>query len=230
MKTLLFGVALGLFFALPTGSPLNTCGIARATSRSQATAASASKPTVYVSDFEIDVLPVRADRSTALPPASQGAAQAEEAARKQVASHLVDRMTANLILSLQNAGYTAVRLKPGDARPNEGIRIRGLFAEIDKENHWRRAVIRSGSDSGKIQALVGVANLAKPDQVLYEIAPLPGNESKPGAVITLSPYVPLVKFDFDKDAPEEEFQKTAARIVNDLTALLNANPAAASPR
>jgi hypothetical protein len=48
-------------------------------------------------------------------------------------------------------------------------------------------------------------------------------------VITLSPYVPLAKFDLDKDAPEEAFQKTAARIVSDLTALLNANPAAASP-
>jgi hypothetical protein len=47
-------------------------------------------------------------------------------------------------------------------------------------------------------------------------------------VITLSPYVPLAKFDFDKEAPDDAFQKTAAHIVNDVTVLLNANPAAVS--
>jgi len=76
--------------------------------------------------------------------------------------------------------------------------------------------------------VVSVANLAKPDQALYEIANLPGNENKPGAVITLSPYVPLTKFDVSKDADEVVFKSIAARIVNDLTALLNANPSAIS--
>jgi len=108
------------------------------------------------------------------------------------------------------------------------VRIRGLFAEIDNENHWCRAVIRTASDSGKMEALVSVANLAKPDQALYEIANVPGNENKPGAVITLSPYVPLTKFDLSKDANEDVFRRLAARIVNDLTTLLNANPAAMS--
>jgi hypothetical protein len=193
--------------------------------------ATSDKPPVYVSDFGLDVLPANADSNTSTatpPPPPQTAAKQAEEARKQ-ASRLVDRMAANLVLALQKAGYTAVRLRPGDARPDHGLRIRGLFAEVDNQNHWRRAVIRSGSDSGKIQVLVSVANLTRPDQALYEIAHLPGNESKPGAVITLSPYVPLAKFDLDKDAPEEAFQKTAARIVNDVTALLDANPAAVSP-
>ena len=188
------------------------------------------KPTVYVSDFDLDVLPLDAARnpSTATPsPASADARKQADGARKQ-AAHMVDLMAANLVQALQKAGYTAVRLHAGDARPDHGVRIRGIFAEVDKENHWRRAVIRSTADSGKIQALVSVANLDKPDQALYEIANLPGNANKPGAVITLSPYVPLAKFDFDKDAPEEAFQKTAAHIVNDVTALLNANPAAVS--
>jgi hypothetical protein len=188
------------------------------------------KPTVYVSDFDLDVLPLDAARnpSTATPPPGSADArkQADEA-RKQ-AAHMVDFMAANLVQALQKAGYTAVRLHSGDARPDHGVRIRGLFAEIDKENHWRRAVIRSATDSGKIQALVSVANLDKPDQALYEIANLPGNSNKPGAVITLSPYVPLEKFDFDKDAPDDAFQKTAAHIVDDVSALLNANPAAVS--
>jgi hypothetical protein len=77
-----------------------------------------------------------------------------------------------------------------------------------------------------MEAMVSVANLAKPEQALYEIAPLPGNEDKPGAVITFSPYIPLTKFDLSKDAKEDVFQKIAPQIVNDLTDLLNANPLA----
>jgi hypothetical protein len=106
------------------------------------------------------------------------------------------------------------------------VGIRGLFAEVDSENHWRRAVIRTTTDSGKIEALVVVSNLAKPEQALYEIAQLPGNEPGPGAVITLSPYVPLTKYDLSKDAKEEAFQQIASRIVKDLTDLLQRNPAA----
>jgi len=191
------------------------------------TGAASDKPAIFVSDFELDVLPANRERSasTATPP---GAAKPADEARKQ-AAHLVEQMRTDVVLAFQNAGYSAVRLHSGDARPDHGVLIRGLFAEVDKENHWRRAVIRTASDSGKMQVLVSVVNLSKPDQALYEIANVPGNGNKPGAVITLSPYVPLAKFDFDKDAPEEAFQKTAARIVKDLIALLNANPGAVSP-
>ncbi|HLZ91930.1 MAG TPA: DUF4410 domain-containing protein [Candidatus Acidoferrum sp.] len=195
------------------------CGLAAspgAGARPQQTNTLENKPEVYVSDFDIDVLP----------PAGS-APKPEEDPRKQ-AGRLVDWMSTKVIAALQKAGYRAVRLHQGDARPDSGVRIRGLFAEVDKDNHWRRAVIRTAADSGKMEALVSVANLGKPDQKLYEIAQLPGNESKPGAVITLSPYVPLTKFDLGKDASEDDFQKIAARIVNDLTALLNANPSAVS--
>jgi hypothetical protein len=173
---------------------------------------SSTKPTVYVSNFQIDVVPL-----------ATAPAKPEDDPRKQ-ASRLVELMSTKLVVALQKAGYNAARM--GGGRPESGVQIRGLFAEVDKENHWRRAVIRSAGESGKIEALVSVANLAKPDQALYEIAPLPGNEDKPGAAITLSPYVPLTKFDLSKDASEGDFQKISAQVVNDLTALLNANPAA----
>lgn len=175
---------------------------------------SADKPAVYVADFEIDVQPPAA-----------GVPKPEDDPRKQ-ASRLVETMSTRVVAALQKAGYTATRLHHGDARPESGVRIGGLFAEVDKENHWRRAVIRTAADSGKIEALVSVANLSKPEQKLYEIAQLKGNEDKPGAVITLSPYVPLTKYELGKDATDDDFQKIAAKIVSDLTALLNANPAA----
>jgi Domain of unknown function (DUF4410) len=178
------------------------------------TTAPLNKPPVYVSDFVIDVVP-----------AQSGVPKPEDDPRK-LASHLVELMSTRLVAALQKAGYSATRIRAGDARPDSGVQIRGLFVEVDNENHWRRAVIRSATDSGKMEALVAVANLSKPEQALYEIAPLPGNEDKPGAVITLSPYVPLTKYDLSKDADENVFKAIAPRVVNDLTDLLNRNPSA----
>jgi Domain of unknown function (DUF4410) len=174
------------------------------------------KPPVYVADFEIDVVP-----ATPTPP------KPEDDPRKH-ASRLVELMSTKVVDALQKAGYTATRMRSSDSRPDKGVAIRGLFAEVDNENHWRRAVIHTATDSGKMQALVAVSNLAKPDQALYEIAHLPGNTPGPGAVITLSPYVPLTKFDLSKDANEDAFQRIAPRVVNDLTDLLKRNPAAIS--
>ena len=204
--------------------------------------ASATKPTVYVYDFELDVVPARAANQspTSFRPAPPTIGPSpmslmQQPRKKQLtpeqetrkhASELVNWMSASIIAELQNAGYTANRLHANDVRPSSGVAIRGLFAEIDKENHWRRAVIHTADDSGKMQALVSVANLAKPDQTLYEIAPLPDNEPQPGAVITLSPYVPLTKYEIDKQADQAAFQALAARVVKDLTALLAANPTA----
>jgi hypothetical protein len=171
------------------------------------------KPPVYVSDFIIDVEP-------------ESDVQNPEDDPRKLASHLVDLMSTKLVVALRKAGYSATRMHADDIRPDQGVQIRGLFAEVDEENHWRRAVIRSATDSGKMEALVAVANLSKPEQALYEIAPLPGNEDRPGAVITLSPYVPLTKYDLSKDADENVFKGIAPRVVNDLTDLLNRNPAA----
>jgi hypothetical protein len=188
--------------------------LASAPAAASQTTAPLTKPPVYVSDFVIDVVPPHS-----------GVQKPEDDPRK-LASHLVELMSTRLVVALQKAGYSATRIRAGDARPDSGVQIRGLFAEVDNENRWRRAVIRSATDSGKMEALVTVANLSKPEQALYEIAQLPGNEDKPGAVITLSPYVPLTKFDLSKDADENVFKAIAPRVVNDLTDLLNRNPAA----
>jgi hypothetical protein len=170
-----------------------------------------SKPPVYVSDFEIDVVPAN--------PVNKP----DEDPHKQ-ASRLVELMSTKVVAALQKAGYEATRIRSGDSRPDSGAGIRGLFAEVDSENHWRKAVIHTIDDSGPMEALVAVSNLAKPNQALYEIAQLPGNEPGPGAVITLSPYVPLTKYDLGKDADEKDFQRIASRVVSDLTDLLQSNP------
>jgi Domain of unknown function (DUF4410) len=186
------------------------------------------KVPVYVTNFDLDVVPLPPSQRPAAPPPnpSQPDSTPEPPDPAKQASYLVNTMAAKLVAALRQAGYPAQRLRLGDGRPENGVQIRGIFAEVDSENQWRRAVIRTGADSGKMNALVAVGNLARPDQVLYEIAQLPGNTNRPGAVITLSPYVPLEKFEVNKDADENAFADIASRVVADLDALLGKNPAA----
>jgi Domain of unknown function (DUF4410) len=186
------------------------------------------KVPVYVTNFELDVVrlpPGRRPSASAQNPSQPGLKPEPPDPAKQ-ASYLVGTMATKLVGALQKAGYPAQRLQPGDGRPANGVQIRGIFAEVDNENHWRRAVIRTGEDKGKINAMVAVSNLARPDQALYEIAPLPGNTNKPGAVITLSPYLPLEKFELNKDSDENTFARIAFRVVADLNAFLSRNPEA----
>jgi len=161
-----------------------------------------------------------------LPPAGS-AAQKPENDPQKLANHIVELMSTKLLIALQKAGYPAARMRGGDARPDSGVQIRGLFAEVDNENHWRRAIIRTATDSGKIQALVAVANLAKPDQnAVTKSRTCLEMKTSPEAVITLSPYVPLTKYELSKDANEEVFRGIAVRVVNDLTNCCKRNPAA----
>src|SRR3981189_2330307 len=77
------------------------------------------KPPVYVSDFQIDVLP----------PAGS-AAQKPENDPQKLATHIVELMSTKLLIALQKAGYPAARMRGGDARPDSGVQIRGLCAEV----------------------------------------------------------------------------------------------------
>jgi Domain of unknown function (DUF4410) len=230
---LLFGIAASICGAfLFHATPRRIAAVAMSPSQSTAADASASVPgkgPVYVADFELDFLTVRPGQrpvQTANPSQPNTTTQPPPDPA-HLAKHLVDTMATKLVAALQKAGYAAQRLRPGDGRPDHGVQIRGLFAEIDNQNHWKRAVIRSGSDNGKINVLIALGNLDRPDQALYEVAHLPGNSDKPGAVITLSPYVPLEKFDLNKDADENAFASIASRVAADLDAFLSKNPAAA---
>jgi hypothetical protein len=186
--------------------------------------------TVYVSDFEIDAVGGREQKSP--PPSASTPAAAPDAKKEdgpaEQASKLVDLMSSTLVKELEKAGYNVHRLRPGEARPADGVKIHGIFAEPDEQNRLRRAVVGDGSGVGKLELFVGVSNLARPDQALYAVAD-PKDENKPGAVITVSSYAPVAKFEMEKNATEKTIKDTASTIVADLTLLLNANIAAVNP-
>jgi uncharacterized protein DUF4410 len=179
---------------------------------------------VYVSDFELDVLDGKDEKKAPAPAASSDSKKEEDPAEQ--ASKLVDLMSSTLVKELEKAGYTVHRMRPGEAMPAEGVAIRGVFAEPDEQNRLRRAVIGSSSGAGKMELFVGVSNLARPEQPLYAVADPKSNESKQGAVITVSAYTPVAKFELEKNPPDKAVKDTASTIVADLTILLNTNIAA----
>jgi hypothetical protein len=187
---------------------------------------------VYVSDFELDIPNGRDEKGQlTVAPAPAIAASAETDVKKEEspaeqAGKLVDLMSVMLVRELEKAGYTVRRLRPNETRPEAGIGIRGVFAEPDEENRLRRAVVGSGLGSGEMDLFVGVSNLARPEQALYALANGKSEENKAGALITVSSYAPVAKFELQKNATEKAVKDTAARIVAELTLLLNANIAA----
>jgi hypothetical protein len=230
-----------------------------ASSRQQSTASAPidkSQILVYVSDFELHAQP-RNTSSTGAPStgaASAGTAQNSASSGKpqdatkaptqavpggsqnpeEQASKLVNLLSTSLVEVLEKAGYTVRRALPGEARPAQGVMIRGVFAEADERNHVRRAILGSGSPAPRFLVYAGVQNLKRPDQPLYELAnpQAPGvgpPDSRYGPVITVTSYAPAAKFELAKDPSNEEVKKMASQIVTGLTDLLNANPAAVTP-
>jgi hypothetical protein len=187
---------------------------------------------IYVSDFELDIPNGRdaKDQLTVTPapaiPASAETDMKQEESPAEQAGKLVDLMSVMLVKELEKAGYTVRRLRPNETRPEAGIGIRGVFAEPDEENRLRRAVAGSGLGTGEMDLFVGVSNLARPEQALYALANGKTEENKAGAVITVSSYAPVAKFELQKNATEKAVKDTASRIAAELTLLLNANIAA----
>jgi len=182
---------------------------------------------VYVSDFELDAVDANGKLRKsipAIPPLTTPRIDPrQEPSPVERAGRLVDFMSNALIKELQKAGYPTHRLRPEDARPSDGIRISGIFGEPDAQNRLRRAVLGRLSADGKMLLFVGVANLAHPDQALYVPADPTGADNRAGAVITVSSYAPVAKFEIAKNATEKDVRDTVTRIARDLGALLGAN-------
>jgi hypothetical protein len=140
------------------------------------------------------------------------------------ANILVNTMSESLVRTLEKAGYTVHRLRSGEASPQAGLRIRGVFAESDEENRIRRLLVGGDSTAPKMMLYVGVDNLARPEQPLYELAKPASNDGKHGPVITVTSFAPVVRFEMDKNPVDDDIRKISSDIVADLGALLRTNP------
>jgi hypothetical protein len=209
---------------------------------------------VYVSDFDLDVVANRGRRvpsaskrsgsgtaansssaagkgdaanSAPAKPASAASDASKEETPADQAKALINAVSENLIRALQQAGYDARRLPVGAPLPDAGLRIRGVFAEADEQNRARRLLVGGVPVSPTMILYVGVNNLARPDQPLYELAYPPVKDPRHGPVITVTSYVPAARFELSRDPSGEELRKISKQIAADFTALLNANPLSA---
>lgn len=140
------------------------------------------------------------------------------------ARRLMDFFAATMLETLQKGGYTARRAR--SASPPKGALLRGVFAEPDEKNRIRRTLLGGTSINPKFFLYVGIFNLARPDQPLYQLAAEQPGGSQFGPVITLNTFIPLAKYELDKNPTEEDVRKICSQIAASLTALLAANPSA----
>jgi hypothetical protein len=188
--------------------------------------------TVYVSDFELEAQDVQVDQGSTAGQLRPGIL--ERPSKKQQkdpeaqARKLVDTMSQSIVSDLQKAGYKAQRLGTDDAKPTSGAWVHGVFTQVDEGNRRRRAVIGFGSGAVKMDLYVTLTNLASPQKPLYEAAKEDTSKSKPGAVITMNPYVAAAKFVMEQNAPEKTVKSTAAEISKEVVLHLQqpASPAA----
>jgi hypothetical protein len=75
-----------------------------------------------------------------------------------------------------------------------------------------------------MELFVTLTDLARPHKPLYEASEDGASKNKPGAAITLNPYVAAAKFVMEKNAPEKTVKSTASAISKDVIEHLQPNP------
>jgi hypothetical protein len=188
---------------------------------------------ILVSDFELYSAAPKAARNGKPPGAAPAAKPKPEVpllyqetdTPPDQAHRLVDYFAMTLVQTLQKNGFQGARR--GRAMP-AGAQIRGVFAEPDALNRIRRSILGAGSPNAKFLLYVGVFNMARDPQPLYQPATDQPQSIEYGPVITLNNFIPLAKYELDKNPTEEDVQKICNQIVANLVALLQANPAAFS--
>jgi hypothetical protein len=195
------------------------------------------KVPVLVSDFELYSLPRQKIRNPQQPAPAEKSKTGAPLVYTQTdqppdqARRFIDFFTLTLVRTLQKRGFSAAHSSGRDV-PG-GAQLRGVFAEPDAENRIRRAILGAGSPTAQFLLYVGVFNLAREEQPLYQTAdPQPSGPqpsgSEYGPVITLNTFVPLAKYEIDKNPTEEDVQKICNQIVTSLVSLLETNPNAFS--
>lgn len=191
----------------------------------QPSQAAAAGLTVYVSDFELPAVQLLPGHHRELA-ATKGANPADNTAADAdipsvQAGLLTDAFAKTLVETLRKSGFTATRIR--EKPPEKGVLLRGVFAELDGENRIRRVILGAGSPNSQFFLYVGIFNLKRPDQPLYEPAAVQAPDPRYGPVITPNAYIPIEKFQIAKRPTEGDVQRVCTQIVQDLGQLLEAN-------
>ena len=129
------------------------------------------------------------------------------------ARNLVERLAESLTQDLNNNRLQAKRLLPGEPHPGKGWMVGGQFLEVDEGNRLRRAVMGFGSGATDMEIEVQVTNLSShPGSPFLILGENTGSGKRPGAAVTLNPYVAAAKFVLAKNATDKDITHAAADI------------------
>lgn len=193
---------------------------------------------VYVSAFDINAAPAQESakvsppaspqKPTGSPPPNSASSvsprDADSSAKR--ADRLKTFFGDALLQALRKSGFNTAPI--GSSHPEKGVLLKGVFAEVDSQNHNCLAILGATNPASSFVLYVGAYNLARPDQPLYRVMTMENCDAKFGPVITLNNYVPMDEYAVSKNPTEDEVRKVCAQIVANLRALLSVNSAAFS--
>ena len=198
------------------------CKSAKITGEHSFTSSPAGKPTViYVTDFELGAQGIKHEegllsgRRPVGPVRSllSGESKDPEARARQ----LVELMASSLQKDLTKAGFSALRLPPGEALPAEGWVIRGVFTEVQEGNRLQRVLIGFGRGATDLQVVTSVDDLSQgPPKPLYQVDTDATSGKMPGAAptIVLGPYGAAARFVISKKDLDKNVKQTASQIAD----------------
>jgi hypothetical protein len=132
---------------------------------------------------------------------------------------IVKSMSDALVGEFADKNLPAQRLSsPDNSLPKNGWLINGVFTEVDEGNRLKRAVIGFGQGSTQMTVQIGVSDLAskKPKAPFIIFGTIKDPGKKPGAVVTMNPYVVAAKFVLEKNASTRDIKNTAKQIVAEI--------------
>ncbi|MGA2605834.1 MAG: hypothetical protein ABSH01_00075 [Terriglobia bacterium] len=193
---------------------------------------------VYVSLFDINAAPGKEPADISQAPAPQKSQFGVRASGEsphvlqdaETSSKQAERLKAffsdALVQALRKSGFNAA--PQGNSRPEKGVLLKGVFAEVDSQNHNCLAVLGGTAPAPKFVLYVGVYNLARPDQPLYRVMTMENCDAHYGPLISLNNYIPMEKYEISKNPSEDEVREICAHVVANVMALLSVNSAAFS--
>ena len=193
---------------------------------------------VYVSLFDINAAPGKEPAAISQAPTPQKSQPGARAPGEsphvlqeaETSSKQAERLKAffsdALVQALRKNGFNAA--PQGSSRPEKGVLLKGVFAEVDSQSHNCLAILGGTTPAPKFVLYVGVYNLARPDQPLYRVMTMENCDAHYGPVISLNNYIPMDKYEVSKSPTEDEVRKICTHVVANLKALLSVNSAAFS--
>jgi hypothetical protein len=206
------------------------CGAAQSKQQPASQVRPTTKPeAIYVADFAIDSAEVKKENGVLREGGLLGGNRMQRLNPlhrrenpEDTSRRLVNLLADSLTQDLRNYALPARRLLPGQPLPGKGWVVSGQFLEVDEGNRLRRAIIGFGQGATEMQIEVNVTNLsANPGTPFLTLGSTTGSGERPGAAVTLNPYVAAAKFVLSKNASEKDVVHAASNIAAEIVKYMN---------